>query len=518
MTSQYTHNCKECGERVVNGQPCPVCNAQTPFSISKVIPDEPKKSVNITAIIGFLIFLIVLGFTVFNGLEVFFGSGSIPSVFTTPAPPTATPLPLPEEDMPDIIIHPVGECRVEGEVDTVTPYKVEIRQIGETLLTQFQTDDGEFVTSLLPSFGGRKFLLVCIDKEVGPTWAKTYGETFFTAIGAHPINDITGKEDASTIAEGFWLFPNPEKFRPANPTAIPGGGIVPTEVPQPTTTPLPPEPTATAIPKDSEIQALFNEVVGHMGQEATDQAFTNGNGQAWFVFNNAINLNDLINRQGNIVKMLANISTGVTLVNNGHNNGQWWLVTISQEKGVPLAAVKINITQTTIPIPSTGYQWDLNRWGQGQIFWRSRGSATTWWKSSDGSYEIPYGAVYVWPSRPIPVVPTMPPIPTAQLIEPLLISSPTPIPTPWPTPPFIPAGGDLSNLAQDFKNSDQAQWTCSSEGKNNGFYQITCLGATYSLYPASLTLLNNTVYVADYEVPPYRCVQITASLFICPAE
>ena len=252
----HTYKCHTCTNRVLNGQPCPVCNPdppeqETPFPVSQILPEEePKKSVNIATTIGFVMFLVFLGFFIFYLLEVLFGGGSIPSVFTTPS---ATLLPLPEEDMPDIIIHPVGECRVEGEVDTVTPYKVEIRQMGETLLTQFQTDDGKFVTSLLPSFGGRKFLLVCIDKEVGPAWAETYGEGFFEAIGTRPINDVTGKEDASTTSEGYWLFPNPEKFRPQNPTPTPGGsGPAPTS----TWTPFTP-PTATPMPTVAEIPTLM---------------------------------------------------------------------------------------------------------------------------------------------------------------------------------------------------------------------------------------------------------------------
>ena len=235
----HTYKCHTCTNRVLNGQPCPVCNPdppeqETPFPVSQILPEEePKKSVNIATTIGFVMFLVFLGFFIFYLLEVLFGGGSIPSVFTTPS---ATLLPLPEEDMPDIIIHPVGECRVEGEVDTVTPYKVEIRQMGETLLTQFQTDDGKFVTSLLPSFGGRKFLLVCIDKEVGPAWAETYGEGFFEAIGTRPINDVTGKEDASTTSEGYWLFPNPEKFRPQNPTPTPGAPAPADSAPAPEST------------------------------------------------------------------------------------------------------------------------------------------------------------------------------------------------------------------------------------------------------------------------------------------
>jgi len=242
-----------------------VCNpAQpTPFLVSAIIPDEPKKSVNIAAIIGFLIFLVILGFAIFNLLEVF-------------------PLPLPEENLPDVV-YGVDKCMVEGsDANRVACFKSEMRQVGETWLTQFQADDGEFIQSQFPSFNGLEFLLVCIPKETGPAWAESYGEKFFIAIGSQPINDETGKEDASTITEGFWLFPNPQKFRqdplpqPAPPpppddsAPAPGETPVPapteTPVPPPATTPTPP-PTTTPIPMtQAETIAIAN-----LGKWLTDQ-------------------------------------------------------------------------------------------------------------------------------------------------------------------------------------------------------------------------------------------------------
>lgn len=236
--SLYTTSCKNpgCGRRISIGQPCPYCAGKKqsvgPFPVSEVIQsnDEVKKKVNQQAFSlfgGFLFIAILSIMLIFAARDTTWGQtlirtllGSIEKAIPV-LYPSATPTPfLPSA--PPQVKYLVEKCAVEGsDADRVNCYKTEMRQVGESWLTQFQADDGSFVEEALPSFNGLDFLLVCIPKELGPAWAEAFGETFFAAIGTRPINPTTGTEDTGTIAEGFWLFANPEKFRADEPTPAP---------------------------------------------------------------------------------------------------------------------------------------------------------------------------------------------------------------------------------------------------------------------------------------------------------